>query len=167
MHTDISMAQCKTAVTPLLTQWSYCSLVLSPQLWNIPAHLGIDMLQLTSFITQSDVKEICCMQHNTNIEGTLAPGRCGSHFKSIISINMSQIKNISTSCGIGLRWIPQNTFDGKLPLNQVRTFCEYFGEKYLRNIWEFIVSGPQYRGAWIKNLKLPNLCLTLLHWQFK
>ena len=26
---NISMAQCKTAVTPSLTQWSYCSLVLS------------------------------------------------------------------------------------------------------------------------------------------
>ena len=53
---------------------------------------------------------------------------------TVISINRLQIKNISTSCGIGLRWIPQNTFDGKLPLNQVRTFSEYFGEKYPRNI---------------------------------
>ena len=31
---DISMTQCKTAVTPLLMHWSYCSLALSH--WYIP-----------------------------------------------------------------------------------------------------------------------------------
>ena len=34
----ISMAKCKTAVTPLLTHWSYCSLALSHRfvdLWNV------------------------------------------------------------------------------------------------------------------------------------
>ena len=30
-QTIISMAKCKTAVTPLLTHWSYCSLALSHQ----------------------------------------------------------------------------------------------------------------------------------------
>ena len=34
LHNIISMASCKTAVTPLLTHWSYCSLALSHRYHN-------------------------------------------------------------------------------------------------------------------------------------
>ena len=41
----ISMAQCKTAVTPLLTHWSYCSLQLSH--WYM-SHVHSDQEQISS-----------------------------------------------------------------------------------------------------------------------
>ena len=35
-NSTVSMALCKTAVTPLLTHWSYCSLALSHQYVSVP-----------------------------------------------------------------------------------------------------------------------------------
>ena len=40
---------------------------------------------------------------------SLAPGRCGSNFKSVIYEHMLWIKSTSTSCEIALRGMPQNT----------------------------------------------------------
>ena len=44
---------------------------------------------------------------------SLAPGRSGSDFKSIILEHMSRINSISTSCEIILRWMPQDTLGEK------------------------------------------------------
>ena len=49
------MAQCKTAVTPLLTHWSYCSLALSPR--NV-------LTKLQSYITTEAVKYFPCQNHS-------------------------------------------------------------------------------------------------------
>ena len=48
----------------------------------------------------------------------LAPGGCSINldFKSVISEHKLQIKLMSISCKIALRWMPQNTFDGKSTL---------------------------------------------------
>ena len=55
---------------------------------------------------------------------SLVPGRCDSNFKSAISEHMLQIKFMSTSCEIALRWIPQNTFDvDKSSLVQLMAWC--------------------------------------------
>ena len=43
---------------------------------------------------------------------SLAPGRCGSYFKCVISEHMFQIKLINTSCEIALTWTQQNPWDG-------------------------------------------------------
>ena len=47
---------------------------------------------------------------------SLAPGRYGSNFKSVIPEHMFQIKALSTSCEITLRRMAQNTLDDKSPL---------------------------------------------------
>ena len=53
----------------------------------------------------------------------LAPGRCDSNYKSVISKYMSQINFMKTSCIIGLKWMPQNPFDDKSALLQVMAWC--------------------------------------------
>ena len=44
---------------------------------------------------------------------SLAPGRCGSNFKSIIFKLIIQNSNLGTFCEIALRWIPQNFINEK------------------------------------------------------
>ena len=50
---------------------------------------------------------------------SLAPGRCGRNFQSVVSEHMFQMKFMSTSCEIADRSMPQNTFDEKSTLVQV------------------------------------------------
>ena len=47
---NISMTQCKTAVTPLLTHWSYCSLALSHRYSHVPRSNSMWMLKASLFI---------------------------------------------------------------------------------------------------------------------
>ena len=42
---------------------------------------------------------------------SMAPGRCGSIFKSVISEHLLSIQFTSISYEITLRWMPQNTLD--------------------------------------------------------
>ena len=44
-------------------------------------------------------------------------GRCGSNLKSVTSEHMLQI-DLSSTCKIALKWMPQNTFDDKSTLVQ-------------------------------------------------
>ena len=50
---------------------------------------------------------------------SLAPKRCGSNSTSAVFKLILQIDNLSTSCGIGLRGVPQNPFDHKSALVQI------------------------------------------------
>ena len=66
---------------------------------------------------------------------SLAPGRCGNHFKSVISKHMLWIKFMGTSCEIALRRMPQNTFDNKPTLVQVMAWCSQATSRYLSQCW--------------------------------
>ena len=50
---------------------------------------------------------------------SLATGRSGSRCKSIIFKFIIQNSSLGTNCKIGLKWMPQNTWDGKSTLVQV------------------------------------------------
>ena len=54
---------------------------------------------------------------------SLAPGTCGSDFRSVISECILWIKFMSTSCEIALRWMPWSTFYDKSILIQVIAWC--------------------------------------------
>ena len=47
------------------------------------------------------------------LNSSLAPGRCGSNFKSVIFEHKLRVKFMSTSCEIALKWMPQDAFDDK------------------------------------------------------
>ena len=47
---------------------------------------------------------------------SLAPGRCDSNFKSVISKHMLRINFMSTYCGNALSWMQQDTYDDKSTL---------------------------------------------------
>ena len=54
----------------------------------------------------------------------MAPGRCGSNFKNVISQIISWIEFMGTSSENAFMWMPQNTYDGKSKLVQVMTWWE-------------------------------------------
>ena len=92
------------------------------------------------------------MHINITRLNSLAPGRCDSDFKSITSKYMLQIKFISNSCKIALRWMPQITFDdtGKSSLVLV-AWCSQATSHYLSQCWPqsmspYGVTRPQ----WVK-----------------
>ena len=81
----------------------------------------------------------------------LAPGRCGSNFKSVIFKHILRITFIKASCEIAPRWIPQNTFDDKSTLVQVMAWCRQAPSHYLSQCWPR--SMPPYdvtRPQWVK-----------------
>ena len=45
-----SMAQCKTAVTPVLTDWSYCSLALSYRDYQLTKESDYELEKDTSYL---------------------------------------------------------------------------------------------------------------------
>ena len=63
---------------------------------------------------------------------TLATGWCGNNLTSVISGHMMlQIKFMSPSCEIALRWTAQQTFDDKSTLVQVMAWCRQATTHYL------------------------------------
>ena len=62
---------------------------------------------------------------------SLAPGSYGSNFKSIISVHMSRIKFMSTSCEIPLWWMALNIFNDEPTLAQVMAWCHRATSHYL------------------------------------
>ena len=69
----------------------------------------------------------------------LAPMRCDSNFKSVISQHMLWIKFMST-CEVVLRWIPQNTFDDKSTLGQEMARWHQTASHYLSQCWPYSIS---------------------------
>ena len=56
---------------------------------------------------------------NIQLIKSLAPGRCGCYFKSVIFILIPTIDILNSSCEIALRGIPQDLADYQSPLVQV------------------------------------------------
>ena len=82
---------------------------------------------------------------------SLAPGTCASNFKSVILEHVFRIKFVSTFCEIGLRWMPQNTFDDKSTLVQVMAWCHQAASHYLSHCWpRSILSSGITRPQWVK-----------------
>ena len=66
---------------------------------------------------------------------SLAPGRYGSKFKSIISTNISCIQFMTSSNEFSLRRMPQNTCEDKLTLVQILAWCHWATSHYLNQCW--------------------------------
>ena len=66
-----------------------------------------------------------------NMSNSLAPGRYGSTSKIVISKQMSWIKFQRAYYEIALRWMPENTFDGKSTLCQIMAWCHQATSHYL------------------------------------
>ena len=66
---------------------------------------------------------------------SLVPGRYGSNLKSVISEHKLQSKLINTSWESALRWMPQNTFDGKSTSVRAMPSCwQHFRIRFLLNM---------------------------------
>ena len=63
------------------------------------------------------------------------PWEIWKEFKSVISEHLLQIKLMSNASIIALRWIPQNTFDGKSTLVQVMAWCRQATSQYLNHFF--------------------------------
>ena len=70
-----------------------------------------------------------------SISNPLPTVRYGSNFKSVVFKHMFRIKFVSTSSEIALRWIPENTFEGKSTMGQVMAWCSHASSHYLRQCW--------------------------------
>ena len=82
----------------------------------------------------------------------LAPGRCGSNFKSVIFKHKKQIKFMSSFPEIALMWMPQNSID-KSTLVQVMAWCHQAPSHYLSQCWP--------RSVWLYGITM------LTHWDLK
>ena len=85
---------------------------------------------------------------------SLAPGRCGSNFKSVISKHIIWwINFMSTSCEIVLKWMPQNTFNEKSTLVQITAWYCQATSHYLSHCWPISMS-PYHvtRPQWVNSL---------------
>ena len=72
------------------------------------------------------------LAHKVN---SMAPGRCGSYFKSIICKFIIQNNSLGTHCEIALRWTPQNLTNEKSTLVQVMAWCRQATSHYLNQCW--------------------------------
>ena len=80
---------------------------------------------------------------------SLAPGRYGSNFENVSWRHMLQMKFMSSSGELALRWMPQNTFDDKSILAQVMAWCRQATSHYLSQCWPRSVSCVVTRPQWI------------------
>ena len=86
---------------------------------------------------------------------SLAPGRCGNNFKSMMFKHILQIKFMGTCCEIALRWIPQNSFDNMSTLLQEMVWCcqatsHYLSQYRPRSVYPYGITKPQ----WVNTLRL-------------
>ena len=107
---------------------------ISPQIYATPTNTnGCDYVQqMTVFFHLWYIPSIERIMHWVS---SLAPGRYGSNFKSVIFKYMLQIKFMSASCGIAPRWMPQNIFDDESTLVQEMVWCCQATSHYLRQRW--------------------------------
>ena len=85
---------------------------------------------------------------------------------SKISVHILQIKFMSTSCRISLKWMLQDTFDDKSTLVQVTAWCYQAASHYLSQCWPRCVSlYGVTRPQWVKRFKI--LKLLKLHFCVK
>ena len=74
-------------------------------------------------------------KHNQCLINSLAAGRCGNNFKSIIFKLIFQIDILNNSYRIALRRMPQNPFDDKSVLVQVMAWCHQTTSHHLKQSW--------------------------------
>ena len=87
-----------------------------------------------------------------SIFNSLAPGRCGCDFKSMIFEFILQNSSLDNRCEIVVRWMPQNHTNEKSRLVQVMAWCRQATSHYLSQCWPrsispYGVTGPQ----WVKH----------------
>ena len=129
MNSIIAMAKCKTAVTPLLMQWSYCSLVLS--CW----YIFICTTKSCSTVAHISTLSASLFTPGQSFNNSLAPGRCGSNFKSINLKLIIQNSSLGTPCKIALMWMSQNLNNEKYPLVQINAWCYQATRHHLSQWW--------------------------------
>ena len=88
---------------------------------------------------------IACMVSTIWVLGklinSLAPGRFGSHIKTIILKCIIQKSSLGTHREIALNWIPQNFSNEKWTLVQVMVWCRQATSHYLSHCWRrYIIS---------------------------
>ena len=82
----------------------------------------------------------------------LAPGRCGSYFKSIIFKLIIQDSSLGNSCEVALRWMPQNLGNEKLTLVQAMAWYHQATSHYLNKCWPRSMSPYGItRPQWVKD----------------
>ena len=82
----------------------------------------------------------------TGMINSLAPGRCWNCFTCVFLKLFLWIDILSSSCEIGLRWLPQKPTDDKSTLVQVMAWCRQAASHYLSHCWPRSMSRPQ----WVK-----------------
>ena len=107
------------------------------------------------------VRTIYVVSYDIRFVNSSNPGSCGNNFGSVISKSMLRIKFLSTPCDVALMWKPNNTFEDKSTLVQVRASCHQTPSKYTshcRPISKSPYGVPQWvnRRIW---LYIYNICL--------
>ena len=104
------------------------------------------------------------MQSPYNRLNSAAPGRCGS----ISSKHRFRIQSMSTSCNIAQSLMPQNTFDDKSTLVQVKAWCHQAASHYLSQCWPKSLSPCGItRLPWVELFKTPTVAqptVMLMKW---
>ena len=167
------MACCKTAVTPLLTHWSYCSLEPSHRYGNIQRTLCriINNLHVTGFKTMkcfplwAAVVIIRKLVFNTESNiGILAlvhwPLRdVWSNFTKFILKLIWQIDILSISSEISLIQVSQNPIYHKLTLVQVMAWCHQITEL----IWKRFQYEIQHKIIFMNIVEINKIILNIWH----
>ena len=112
---------------------------------NIPALVLIMACRRPGDKPLSEPMMVCLLTHkyvtrpqSVNslwLNSLFPPGRCDSDLKNVISEHMLQISFWITSNEAALRWIPQNTFGGKLTLVQWMAWCHQATSHSLNQCW--------------------------------
>ena len=85
---------------------------------------------------------------------SLASGRCGRNFKSIIFKLIIHSSSLGTRCEIAVRWTPQELPSEKSTLVQVLAWCHQAPSHYLSQCWPkfmspYPITGPQWVSGWL------------------
>ena len=108
----ILMAKHKTAVTPFVTHWSYCSFTISP--WYI---------------------HVCSKQFSIQRVNSLIPGRGGNNFEIINLELIFWIDILGDSYKIVLWRMPMHQIHDNSTLVQVMVWCHQATSHYLSRCW--------------------------------
>ena len=81
---------------------------------------------------------------------SLAPGRCGSNFRSTLFKLIIQNSGYGTYCYIALKWMPRNHTNKKSMLVQVMAWCHQATSHYMSQSWPSSMSSPDLNE--LKNL---------------
>ena len=129
-------------------------------------HVIICVISTTIFIVNRANQNACwIIAISWWVLNSLAPGRCGNHFRNIIFKLIIQNDNLGTCCKISFRWMLQNLSNAKSTLVQVMAWCcqatiHYPSQCHPRFMSPYGIVRPQ----WVNSMAPSNAIRCLKTW---